>query len=173
TSVWPRVQASYKRAISWCLEKWRPAGIFAGVFLLFIFAIVFTGIRQPPVLFFPNGDPNVISTFLLMPIALDQVIMESVTRVVEDRVIQALGQDNPLVESVISNVAIGASENPFDQGLQASPHLGKVTVAFVKFAERDGKSTRVYLDKIREAVQGIKGAEISVSQEQNGPPTGK
>src|SRR5690606_22597922 len=57
--------------------------------------------------------------------------------------------------------------------LQASPHLGKVTVAFVKFAERNGQSTRVYLDKIRQAVQGIKGAEISVSQEQNGPPTGK
>src|SRR5690606_39249701 len=117
--------------------------------------------------------PNFIYTFIRMPIGTDQVVTDSVTRVVEDRVIQALGQDNPLVESVISNVAIGASENPFDQGLQASPHLGKVTVAFVKFAERDGKSTRVYLDKIREAVQGIKGAEISVSQEQNGPPTGK
>src|SRR5690606_3182267 len=29
------------------------------------------------------------------------------------------------------------------------------------------------LDSIRNAVAGIKGAEISVSQEQNGPPTGK
>src|SRR5690606_26377604 len=173
TSFWPRVQASYKRVISWCLEGWRPAGIFAGVFALFIFSIVFTMIRQPPVVFFPNGDPNFIYTFIRMPIGTDQVVTDSVTRIVEDRVIQTLGDDNPLVESVISNVAIGASENPFDQGLQASPHLGKVTVAFVKFAERDGQSTRVYLDKIREAVQGIKGAEISVSQEQNGPPTDK
>jgi multidrug efflux pump len=173
TSFWPRVQASYKRAISWCLEGWRPAGIFGGVFFLFIFAIVFTAIRKPPVVFFPNGDPNFIYTFIRMPIGTDQVVTDSVTRVVEDRVMQALGENNPLVESVISNVAIGASENPFDQGLQASPHLGKVTVAFVKFAERNGQSTRVYLDKIRQAVQGIKGAEISVSQEQNGPPTGK
>lgn len=173
TGLWPRVQNNYRRMIRWCLNGWRPAGIFAGVIGLLVFSIVFTGMRNPPVVFFPNGDPNFIFTYIRMPIGTDQVVTDSVTRIVEDRVIQALGEDNKVVESVISNVAIGASENPFDQGLQASPHLGKVTVAFVKFGERDGQSTRVYLDKIRNAVAGIKGAEISVSQEQNGPPTGK
>jgi multidrug efflux pump len=58
-------------------------------------------------------------------------------------------------------------------GNNAQPHLGKVSVAFVTFAERDGQSTSDYLDKIREAVKGVKGAEISVNQEANGPPTGK
>jgi len=51
--------------------------------------------------------------------------------------------------------------------------LGKVQVAFVKFAQRNGQSTKVYMDDIRKAVKGIKGAEISVNQEANGPPTGK
>jgi multidrug efflux pump subunit AcrB len=67
-------------------------------------------------------------------------------------------------------VAIGASEDPTQQGL--SPHLGKVGVAFVKFSERNGQSTSEYMDKIREAVKGVRGAEISVNQEQGGPPTG-
>lgn len=31
----------------------------------------------------------------------------------------------------------------------------------------------MYLDKIREAVKGIPGAEITVAQEQGGPPVGK
>jgi multidrug efflux pump subunit AcrB len=48
-----------------------------------------------------------------------------------------------------------------------------VEVAFVPFGERDGKSTRDYLDKIRAAVKGIPGAQITVDQEQGGPPTGK
>jgi multidrug efflux pump subunit AcrB len=78
-----------------------------------------------------------------------------------------------VVESVISNIAIAASDNPFDAGNQATPHLGKVTVAFVKFSEREGQSTRAFMDKIRDAVKGIKGAEISVNSEANGPPTGK
>ena len=46
-------------------------------------------------------------------------------------------------------------------------------MAFVNFADRDGQSTKVYLSKIREAVKGVKGAEISVNKEQGGPPTGK
>lgn len=173
TNLWPRVQNKYRNMIRWCLNGWKPAIIFVGVIVLFIFSIVFTGIRQPPVVFFPSGDPNFIFTYIRMPIGTDQVVTDSITRIVENRVIATLGKDNKVVESVISNVAIGASEDPFDAGVQASPHLGKVTVAFVKFGERDGQSTKVYLDSIRNAVAGIKGAEISVSQEQNGPPTGK
>ncbi|HEX5169945.1 MAG TPA: efflux RND transporter permease subunit [Cyclobacteriaceae bacterium] len=172
-NLWPRVQKSYKSMISWCLVRNRPIWILLGVIGLFFFSIVFTAIRKPPVVFFPNGDPNFIFTYIRMPIGTDQRVTDSITTIVENRVIDAVGKDNKIVESVISNVAIGASENPFDAGTQASPHLGKVTVAFVKFSQRDGQSTKDYLDKIRGAVKGIKGAEISVNQEQNGPPTGK
>jgi multidrug efflux pump subunit AcrB len=147
--------------------------VVGGVIGLFIFAIVFTGIRKPPVVFFPNGDPNFIYAFVRMPIGTDVRVTDSVTKIVEDRVAKAIGVDNPVVESIISNVAIGASDNPFDAGNQATPHLGKVSVAFVKFSQRQGQSTRAFLDKIRDAVKGIRGAEITVNSEQNGPPTGK
>lgn len=172
-STWPRVQRGYKGVLTWCLYRYRPIWIVVGVIGLFIFAIGFTYIRKPPVVFFPNGDPNFIYTFVRMPIGTDQRITDSVTRIVEDRVINAIGKDNPVVESVISNVAIGASDNPFDAGTQATPHLGKVSVAFVKFSERDGQSTREFMDEIRDAVKGIRGAEITVNSEANGPPTGK
>jgi len=172
-STWPKVQRGYKRILTWCLYRYRPIWIAVGVVGLFIFAIVFTAIRQPAVVFFPNGDPNFIYTYIRMPIGTDQRVTDSVTRIVEDRVINAIGKDNPVVESVISNVAIGASDNPFDAGTQATPHLGKVSVAFVKFSEREGQSTRDFMDEIREAVKGIKGAEVTVNSEANGPPTGK
>lgn len=173
TKAWPKVQDKYKRIVSWCLMGWRPVWVVVSVILLFVFSIVFTAIRKPPVVFFPQGDPNFVFAYIRMPIGTDQLVTDSITNVVEDKVLDVVGRKNPIVESVISNVAIGASENPFEGGNQASPHLGKVTVAFVKYAKRDGQSTRVYLDKIREAVKGVKGAEISVDQEQNGPPTGK
>jgi multidrug efflux pump subunit AcrB len=48
-----------------------------------------------------------------------------------------------------------------------------VSVAFVEFEKRDGRSTSVYLDQIRNAVKGIPGAEIIVDKEANGPPVGK
>jgi multidrug efflux pump len=171
TSAWPKVQNGYKRLLTWCLYRYRPIWVMVGMIFLFIFAIVFTAIRKPPVVFFPNGDPNFIFAYIRMPIGTDQHVTDSITSLVEDKVIAAMGKDNPIVESVISNVAFGASENPFEGG--TNPHLGKVQVAFVKFAQRNGQSTKVYMDDIREAVKGIKGAEISVNQEANGPPTGK
>lgn len=173
TSAWPKVQDGYKRLLTWTLTGLRPIYVGLSIIVLLIFSVVFTIIRNPPVVFFPAGDPNFIYAFVRMPIGTDQRVTDSITSIVEDRVIATIGKDNTAVESIISNVAIGASENPFETGGNASPHLGKVSVAFVKYSARNGQSTRVYLNKIREAVKGIKGAEITVDQEQGGPPTGK
>ena len=169
---WPRVQHGYKNMIAWCLQGWRPAGVIGGVVVLFMFSIWFTGVRKPPVVFFPMGDPNFVFTYIRLPIGTDQRVTDSITQVVEKQVMEVVGKNNPIVESIISNVAVGASEDPFG-GTNAQPHLGKVSVAFVNFAERNGQSTKVYLEKIRTSVKGVKGAEISVNQEAGGPPTGK
>ena len=96
---------------------------------------------------------------------------DSITRL-EKRINTVLGENNPIVKSVIANVALGAGSNE-DMQTQAMPHLGKVTVAFVEYAKRNGKSTVEYLDQIREIVKGIPGTEIVVDKESNGPPTGK
>jgi multidrug efflux pump len=176
TKAWPRVQEGYKKMISWCLEGWRPVGVLIGVVLLFFFSIAFTQWRKPPVVFFPQGDPNFVYTYITMPIGTDQRVTDSITNIVEKKVAEIVGEgngkDNPIVESIISNVSVGAAEDQ-TSGNNAQPHLGKVTVAFVDFAKRDGQSTKEYLDKVREEVRSIRGAEISVNQEANGPPTGK
>ncbi|MBS1486888.1 MAG: efflux RND transporter permease subunit [Bacteroidetes bacterium] len=172
TDLWPGVQERFKKIIVYILKKRRPIWVVVGVIGLFIFSIVFTAVRKPGVTFFPNGEPNFIYAYITMPIGTDQRVTDSVTRSVEKRVVGVVGQHNPIVKSIISNVAIGAAEDRF-AGNNAQPHLGKVTVAFVKFADRHNQSSREYLDKIREVVKGVKGCEISVDQEAHGPPTGK
>ena len=172
TNVWPRVQNLYMRMISRLLVGWGPALVVIGIVCLFIFSIWFTWLRAPKVEFFPKGDPNFVFTYVRLPIGTDQRVTDSVTHEVEKRVTQIVGKNNPIVESIISNVAVGANENQFE-GNNAQPHLGKVTVAFVKFSERHGKSSRKILDEIRASVKEVKGAEISVDQEAGGPPTGK
>lgn len=171
---WPAVQDRYKQIMLWALTRKRSLWLMAGTVALFIFTLVFTAIRAPRVVFFPMSDPNFIYTYIRLPIGTDQAYTDSITEIVENKVFDAVGDDNPIVESIISNVAIGANDpSQFEQNFNAQPHLGKVTVAFVEFAKRDGKSTREYLDKIRAATQGIPGAEIVVEQEKGGPPTGK
>ncbi len=169
---WPKVQERYKRVLAWFLVGWRPVWILLGTFGLLFFSIILIGIRAPKVVFFPNSDPNFIYTYIELPIGTDQKYTDSITHVIENRITQVVGRDNPIVESIISNVAVGAGDpNEMSQGTE--PQKGKVTVAFVEFGERHGQSTITYLDKIREAVKGVPGANITVEQEKNGPPTGK
>lgn len=169
----PRLMNGYERLLSWMLIGKRPIMVFISIIGLLILSIVVTVIRQPKVEFFPKGDPNFVYVYLTMPVGTDIKVTDSVTRVLEKRVYGVIGNDNPDVESVISNVAIGAGDPSDFGGSQATPHKGKVGVAFKEFQYRTGPNTRTYLDKIREAVKGIPAAEIVVDQESAGPPTGK
>ncbi len=170
--TWPSVQEKYKRILLVILEGNKPRWILVGTVVLFFVSIALTAIRSPKVEFFPQSEPNFVFTYISLPIGTDQVYTDSITHIIEDKIFAVVGDSNPIVESVISNVAVGAN-NPQSFDFSVSPHLGKVTVAFVPFGRRDGQSTVVYLDKIREAVKGMPGAEITVEQEQGGPPTGK
>ncbi|SEL08447.1 Multidrug efflux pump subunit AcrB [Chitinophaga rupis] len=170
--TWPKVQEWYHRRLEWCLKGWRPIGILFATFGLLIFSIILTGIRNPKVVFFPQADPNFIYAYLELPNGTDQKYTDSITHIVEERITKTVGANNPIVESIISNVAVGAGDpSQMDQSVQ--PQKGKVTVAFVEFGARKGQSTKDYLGKIRDAVKGIPGADITVEQEQGGPPTGK
>jgi multidrug efflux pump subunit AcrB len=146
--------------------------VLGTVVFLLIVSLVATVLRQPKVDFFPQGDPNFAYAYLTLPVGTDQRITDSLTAVVEQRVNAVIGKNNPDVESVIANVAIGAGD-PTQPSYTAESHKGKVTVAFVEFMERTGPPTSTYLNKIRENVKGIPGVEIVVDQEQSGPPVGK
>jgi multidrug efflux pump subunit AcrB len=82
------------------------------------------------------------------------------------------GKKNPIVKSVIANVTVGAVD-PTSGEVGNFPNKGKITVAYVKFSERNGESTTKYMEKIREAVKGVPGAEVAVDKEQGGPPLPK
>ena len=172
TRSWPAFQNGYARLLKWFLYRWRPVFLLIGVFLLLIFTFALVGKYPPRVVFFPTAEPNFVYTYIKLPIGTDQAYTDKVTQEVENRIFNVVGENNPIVESIISNVAIGAGD-PQDFSQTSSSNLGKVTVAFVEFAKRGGKSTTVYLDKVRESVKGIPGAQIIVDQEKGGPPTGK
>ncbi|MEJ7661580.1 MAG: hypothetical protein WKG07_19310 [Hymenobacter sp.] len=125
--------------------------------------------------FFPKGDPKFIYTYLKMPVGTRVEVTDSVTRVLEKRIYGVIGRNNPDVESVITNVAIGADRPA------AKAARGRVAVApgqsgrGLQGAERAHRpqSHASYMDKIREVVKGIPGAEVAVDQEASGPPTGE
>ncbi len=170
---WPAVQDVYKKIITWVLGGYKPVLFLVGTMFLLVFSFVLIGIAKPRIDFFPKADPNFVNTFITLPIGTDQAYTDSLTSIVEKRVTNVMhknGKKNPLVESIISNVTIGASADQNDRS--PSPNKGKVSVAFVEFGRRNGVNTRPYLEEVRTALQGIPGIEVSVDQESGGPPVG-
>ncbi len=168
--TWPAFTLQYKRFLSWALGH--PWKIITGTFALFVVTITMMFIAPPQTRFFPQGEPNFIYVYVTLPVGTDQAFTDSITKIVENRVIEVVGEKNPVVSSIISNVTIGVTD-PAENDQASYPNRSKVTVAFVEFGKRNGVSTRDYLGKIRQHIKGIPGAEITVDQEQGGPPTGK
>jgi len=172
--VLPWIMGHYESLLRWALKGWRPAWLLLGTFGMLLFSFWLFNVRGPAVVFFPKGDPNQVYVYLKLPVGTNVDYTDSVTRVLEQRVYSVLGMENgkknPVVESVISNVAIGAND-PTSGDRSTRSELGRIQVSFVEFGLRNGVHTAPYLDSIRHVMKGIPGSEISVDQEQNGPPT--
>ncbi|TDB60801.1 efflux RND transporter permease subunit [Arundinibacter roseus] len=170
----PALRDSYRNLISWLIKGWRPVWAIVLMVGVLIFTFVLTGIVQPQVIFFPSGDPDYVYVYNKLPIGTDARVTDSVTKVIEKKVFDVLEKEKAMdmVNSVISNVGKNAGD-PTNPDRAATPHKSKVTVAFVKNEERGGRSTQEVLLKVRDALVGIPGAEISVERESTGPPTGK
>ena len=169
--TWPKAQEKYTKFLIWTLH--RPYAILGSTLGLLIFSIVLTGLIPPRFVFFPSSDPNFVYVYTSLPVGTDQAYTNDVTKKIEQKVsavVDSLGKQN--VSSIISNVTVGVTD-PQDEDQGNYPNKSKVTVAFVEFGKRTGKSSTEYLTAIRNAVKGIAGTEISVTQEQAGPPTAK
>ncbi|MBC8316181.1 MAG: efflux RND transporter permease subunit, partial [Bacteroidetes bacterium] len=171
TVTLPSIMNLYERSLVFFLRGRNPFYLLYSVIGIFIFTLFLTAVVKPPVLFFPNNEPNSIIAYVRMPEGTDQLVTDSVTRLVENRINIVLGEENPDVESIITNVGFGAGEGFFDQSVASNK--GKVTVNFVESKDRVGVSTTKYLDEIRDRVKNIPGAQISVEKNHMGPPTGK
>ncbi len=176
----PWIMGHYESLLRWALKGWRPVHLLLGTIGLLILSVfIFVGAiksNRVGITFFPKADPNQLYVYIKLPVGTSVEYTDSVTKVLEKKVTNVLGVDyasgktNPVVESVISNIAIGASD-PASGDRSTRSELGRIQVSFVEFEKRHGVSTRPYLDAVRASLKGIPGAEISVDQESSGPPT--
>jgi multidrug efflux pump subunit AcrB len=173
--VLPALMNRYESALRWALKGKRPGWLLASVFGLFIISAIalFVNIMSGRIKtdFFPQGDPNIIYVYLKMPVGTKTETTDSITNVLEGKVYKVMGANNPMVESIISNVAVGATD-PFmgERGVQ--PNLGRIQISFVEYEKRHGISTAPYMQELREEIKEIPGAEVSIAQQQSGPASG-
>jgi multidrug efflux pump len=170
--VIPNTLQKYKQLLEWILKDRRPYYLLVSLVVALFFTFFLVGVTKPKVVFFPDNEPNSIYALIKMPVGTSVVVTDSVTTVVEKRILAVLEKQPKIVESVITNVALGASDSQFEGGIKTS-NKGKVTVNFVEFSKRKGVKTEPFINLFRDAVSDIPGAAVTVGKQKMGPPTGK
>lgn len=170
TKAWPAFQRGYTNLLVWGLK--RPYTLLGYTVVLFIFSIILMAVRSPNVVFFPEGDPNNVFVYVKLPEGTDPAKTNATMKLVEAKVNKIIGENNPIVSSIITNVTIGVTD-PQDEDQNAYANRGKIAINFVEFSERNGQSTMQYLKEIQATKWNIPGAEVTANKEQSGPPVGK
>jgi multidrug efflux pump len=171
-SVLPKMMNQYRRTLAFLLKRNMPYAVVASVIILFFFSIFLMGVAAPKVVFMPDGDPNQIMVYVSMPEGTHIAVTDSICQVVEERIFNILGKNNPDVEAIVSSVAVNAGSSIFERTTQEK--LAKVTISFVEYKFRTSEKSSVdYLEDIRQGMHGIAGANIEVDRDRMGPPAGK
>jgi len=152
TSAWPRFQSWYARMLEKAVKS--PYWVLSGTFVLLLFTIGFSIARNLQFAMFPSADPNFVYVYVSLPIGTDQAYTNGVIKTLEKRVASVVEPDKDIVSSIISNVSVGVTD-PSDEDQGVYYNKGKITVAFVEYGKRNGKDTKIILNRIRNSVQEI------------------
>jgi multidrug efflux pump subunit AcrB len=115
--------------------------------------------------FFPDVEPRRATVNVKAPEGANLRASDELVKQVESVV-----SEYPDIEHVISNVGAEGG-NPFSQG-GVGTHLSTVTLDFKDFHDRERKSSEI-VNEVRERLTSmIRGAEVRVEKEKEGPPTG-
>ncbi len=172
-NVWPKFRNLYRSVLQVFIKGYGPLLVPIGAFLMLILSAFILYLSKPVTELFPSGEPNFVYIYCKLPMGTDANVTDSITQGIEKKVYKVIGENNPDVTSVITNVGLGAGD-PQNPDKVATPYKSKVTVAFKKYADRKDPHTTKWLNAIREEFKsGIAGAQLSVEKERNGPPVGK
>jgi multidrug efflux pump subunit AcrB len=167
-----KLEGLYRKTITFALKGYRPVWFFVGTFLLFLGSCASMIVAPPKTLYFPEGDPTYVNVFVAAPLGTDITKTNIITKQVEQKLKTTLADDAEVIEATLAQVGEGTSDPNEGISMGNSPHRGRVTVSFVPFEEREGKSTSDIMEKIRASIKDIPGAQITVSPSPFGPPVG-
>lgn len=171
--VW--LEEIYTKFIQFALRGKTPGYFLIGTILLMILTMAFYFGSNPKVEFFPSGDPKLINITAEMPIGTDVEVSDSIMSQLQDKVYEVLEPDMDIVKSILRVTGKGAvGENESFSGRGGGPNKGIITINFIDFKDRGGKSTPAVQQRLSDAMVGLyPGIILSVEEQKEGPPTGK
>jgi CzcA family heavy metal efflux pump len=157
------VKRFYLFILKWCLRhRWM---VVAAGFVMLVSAIVAYTLFGKGVEFFPETEPRRAYVNIKAPEGTNLDTSDKLVAQVEKIVSQY--ED---IRYVIANIgAMGG--DPFSQG-GTGTHISRVILDFKDFHDRSRPSSEIVKEVRQRILKAIKGAEVQVEKEEEGPPTG-
>ncbi|MCB9649032.1 MAG: efflux RND transporter permease subunit [Deltaproteobacteria bacterium] len=135
--------------------------------ILAMFVLAPTGVE-----FFPDTDPNQIKVEVKARLGTNLEASNGTANEFQQRLDALLAEDpNTTVnmENILVGVGVGGDQ-AFGGG-SSHPETSVITMNLVEYNDRNEPS-RTTLEKIRDRLKGVPGVDITITKDQNGPPTG-
>ena len=159
----PLVKRSYLLVLKWCL-RFRWVVVLSG-FAMLISAIAAFVLFGKGTEFFPETEPRRAYVNIKAPEGTNLDTSDKLIAQVEKIV-----SEYEDIRYVISNIgALGG--DPFSQG-GTGTHISRVVLDFKDFHDRSRPSSEIVNEVRQRLLKTIRGAEVQVEKEQEGPPTG-
>jgi multidrug efflux pump subunit AcrB len=158
-----RLTDLYERFLGFALDHHVASLVFSVGLLVGI--ILLYGVFGKGVLFFPEIEPNRAIINIEAPKGTSLWTSDGYARDAEE-IARCCGD----VDYVIADVGTGGGGNMFGGAGASQANSARVSVVFPAWSEREEKASLI-LGRMRDEVQ-IVGAEVNVTEEEHGPPTG-
>lgn len=165
------LESKYLKTLTYALKGRNPFWFLGGTFLLLVFTIMFFGVRQPDILFFPNNDPSYINVIAELPEGTDIRATNEFIDKMEADIFTFFEPHADIVESVLTTVGKG---DPNEFSAEGKPNEAIITISFVDYEERNGKNTSVIMRNLSQQLIGsYPGVQLEITKDEMGPPAGK
>jgi CzcA family heavy metal efflux pump len=160
----PFLKRIYLVLLKWCLRR-RWLVVLTSILLL-VASMVCFGLFGKGTEFFPETEPKRAYVNIKAPEGTNLNMSDQLVAEVEKIV-----SEYEDIRYVISNIgAMGG--DPFSQG-GTGTHISRVVLDFKDFHDRSRSSSEIVNEVRQRILATMKGAEIQVEKEEEGPPTGK
>jgi len=171
----PRILRRYEGALRWSLAN-RAAVMVIAVLIFLGTGGAFVFLNNGIVLFPENFPPQMVWVDVEAPVGTRAEVTNDIARRVEAEVAEYEGVQRD-VEAVVTTVGGGGGGGASGEmmgtgGGPSGSNEARVTMSFVDFQER-WQDSRTTLEQLQGSVgRDLAGAEFSVEEQQQGPPTG-
>ena len=133
-------------------------------------------IKTPPIVFFPDSQPNYVNIFIETPLGTDIDKTNEITKKLESRIIPAIAKDSAVVEAVLAQVGEKTADPNEGPQSGSSPNKARITVSFLEFEKRvflSDRNTSEIMTDIKAACADFPEAQLTFAKDNMGPPVGK